>query len=659
MKKLSSLIAISATALISIFWIKPQTKVVHVAAGIVPRFDKFQESAITNCKPGGWLKEFLVRQKSGLTGHPEVLSYPFNSVLWAGTISRENETHGDNWWRYEQTAYYTDGLLRLGYLLQDSALIKKGQEGIYYTLDHPQKNGRLGPELFVSQWPIAVFFRALQAEYMATGNQQIVDALHKHYLSYTPEELGKFKRAIVNIEGALWTYGKTGDKKLLDLAEQAYALGGFELNLKVALSDDKVVLHGVTYMEMSKLPAILYTFTGKQEYLNAAINAMKKLDRDHMLPDGVPSSSEFLAGKNPLNSHETCDITDYTWALGYLLMATGDATWADHLERAIFNAGPGAVSKDFKNLQYFSSVNQVIATGNSNHNKFAHGSTWMAYWPCHETECCAGNVHRFMPNYVARMWMRNNAGGPVAALYGPSTEKVVLSGGQEVNIQETTNYPFASDVNFTFDTSKPVDMPFTLRIPAWCKNAAISINGLPYRGLLKPGSFVTLNRKFKKGDQVTIKLPMALKLVTDEQYGNYVERGPLLYAYAVPEKVKTDTATYKNLGGKKSHDPNFPALDIQPAGAWNYMLAINAKNFNQKAKVIQTGRSAYPLDPGQSPIEIKVPAHTVAGWGLLEGRYTPELPDGKSVKAGAKTTIITLVPYGSTRLRVTDFPKSQ
>jgi rhamnogalacturonyl hydrolase YesR len=70
-------------------------------------------------------------------------------------------------------------------------------------------------------------FRAMQAEYMATGDQRIVDALHKHYLSYTPEELGNFKRAIVNIEGALWTYGKTGDKALLDLAEKAYALGGF------------------------------------------------------------------------------------------------------------------------------------------------------------------------------------------------------------------------------------------------------------------------------------------------------------------------------------------------------------------------------------------------------------------------------------------------
>jgi len=45
------------------------------------RFDVFREQAITDVSPEGWLKEFLLRQRSGLTGHPEVLSYPFNSSL--------------------------------------------------------------------------------------------------------------------------------------------------------------------------------------------------------------------------------------------------------------------------------------------------------------------------------------------------------------------------------------------------------------------------------------------------------------------------------------------------------------------------------------------------------------------------------------------------
>lgn len=618
-------------------------------------FSKFQEQPITACTPKGWLAEFLRRQQSGLTGHPEVLSYPYNSCLWAGVIERVGEQHGDNWWRYEQTAYYSDGLLRLGYLLQDSAMVRIARAGIRYTLEHPQSGGRLGPGLFPSQWPIAVYFRVLQAEYDATGDQRILKALHQHYLSYTPEEIGTKKRAIVNIEGMLWTYGKTNDPDLLQLAEKAYALGGFELNLKTASSPDTTILHGVTHMEMAKLPAILYSYTGNKIYLNAALNAMRKLDRDHMLPDGVPSSNEFLAGKDPLQSHETCDISDYTWALGYLLMTTGDATWADKIEKAIFNAGPGAVSKDFKNLQYFSSVNQVIATGRSNHNKHAHGSTWMAYWPCHETECCAGNVHRFMPNYAARMWMRDNKGAPVAALYGPSVERFSMEQGKNtVIITESTGYPFSEQVIFSFDMQNPISMPFTFRIPAWCSAASVTINGKPFSGTLSPGSFVTLNRKFVKGDKIALRLPMAVKIINCGAWGRAVERGPLLYAYAVREKLTIDTATYANLGGKRSADPTFPALAIEPAGPWNY--AISEKDIAAKMRIMKTGSTAYPFDPGSAPLVISIPVRKVRNWNLSEDRYTPPLPVPGTFHCEQAVETITLVPYGSTRLRMTVFP---
>lgn len=621
-----------------------------VAAQQVPaRFDIFREQGITAIRPQGWLKEFLLRQRSGLTGHPEVLSYPFNSVLWAGVIDRIGEQHGANWWRYEQTAYYSDGLLRLGYLLEDTALINRAGAGIRYTLAHPQPNGRLGPQLFTSQWPMAVYFRVLQAEYAATGDARIIDALHQHYLSYTPEEIGNAKRAIVNIEGMLWTYGHTNDPRLLQLAEKAFNIGGFELNLTTASSADTLVLHGVTYMEMAKLPAILYSYTGKKIYLNAAINAMHKLDRDHMLPDGIPSSNEFLAGKDPLQSHETCDITDYTWTAGYLLMITGDGHWADKLERAIFNAGPGAVSKDFKNLQYFSSVNQVIATGQSNHNKFAHGSTWMAYWPCHETECCAGNVHRFMPNYAARMWMQDTLGAPVAALYGPSVNTFAYQGNKCV-ITENTRYPFADQLLFTFNMQQPMQMPFTFRIPGWCKSATILINDQPYTDRLTPGTFVTIRRKFRNNDRILLQFPMTPQLLPWGQWGVAVERGPLLYAFPVPEKMTTDTATYANLGGKKSPDPDFPALDLRPDGPWNYALLLQPEQW----QVIDTNYPAYPFDAATTII--KVPARKVNHWALSDNRYTPSLPARGTFSYASSTDTISLVPYGTTRLRLTVFP---
>ena len=631
---------------------------VDVPVNPTPRFDKFQETQITSIAPQGWLKEFLVRQNTGLTGHHDVLSYPFNTCLWAGMIPRQGG-HGCDWWRYEQTAYLSDGMIRLGYLLNDPALIKDGRAGVEYVMAHPQKNGRLGYDFFTSQWPIAVYFRVIQAEYLATGNPEIIKALQTHYLSYSKDDLIKGHRHIVNIEGMLWTYGKTGDKRLLEMAETAYRAFAGELPMKDCASPKKIVIHGVTYMEKAKLPTILYIYTGKQEYLDAALNALRKLDRDHMLPDGVPSSNEYLCGKDPLQSHETCDISDYTWSAGYMLMATGDATWADHIERAIFNAGPGCVSKDFKNLQYFSSPNQVIAAGDSNQNKYFHGSTWMAYWPCHETECCAGNVHRFMPNYAARMWMRDNLGGLVAAFYGPSVKTLALDGGKQIlKVTEETNYPFSDTITFRFETPERVKFPFSFRIPAWCQAPGVTINGEAYQGELKPGTFVTLNREVAPGDVIKLQLPMPVRLQNWERYGVMVERGPLLFAYPVPEKVTIDTRTYANLRGKKSPSPDFPPLDLRPAGAWNYALAASPETAGKQFQMVETGATGYPFDPATIPVVIKVPAQKVPTWTLQENRFTPSLPRPGHVACAPEAETITLVPYGSTRLRLAVFPSA-
>ena len=93
---------------------------------------------------GGWIEEFLERQASGLTGHPDALSYPYNTCLWNGQIKRNTDSYGCEWWRYEQTAYYSDGLLRLGYLLNNDEFVKKVTDGIEYTLANADENGRLG-----------------------------------------------------------------------------------------------------------------------------------------------------------------------------------------------------------------------------------------------------------------------------------------------------------------------------------------------------------------------------------------------------------------------------------------------------------------------------------------------------------------------------------
>ena len=620
---------------------------------------KFTAGKVSDIQPQGWLHVMMQRQHDGLTGHPEALSYPYNSCLWAGEISRNGEAYGENWWRYEQTAYYTDGLLRLGYEMGAQEMVDKAMEGIEYTLAHPDENGKLGNSTLEGiTWPMSVYFRVLQAKYEHDGDARIPTALEKHYLNFTPDQLAcgiVGGRNIISIEGILWTYGKTGNAKLLQLAEDAWAIQGkFAVDETAILSSEPFYMHSVTFCEMLKLPLLLYAYTGKQHYLDLAMTAVHKVERESMLPDGVPSSAEFLLGDDVYTSHETCDIVDFSWTLSHYLAVTGEAEWADKIERAIYNAGMGAITKDFRALQYFSSVNQFIATGTSNHNTYKHGSTWMAYRPTHETECCSGNVNRMLPNLVSRMWMTDSEGGAVAAIYGPSKATFPTTKG-DVTINCATLYPFESMLIFSVSAAEGASIPLTLRIPTWCSNAYLAVNGSSAGIPLPAGTFVHLPEAVKNGDLVMLSLPMTVEKHTIEGQGVYFQRGPLLYSYAIPQQKVEDTTEYECMHGKKPENPDFKCWNITPTGAFNYAYVGDGQDAAYIAAELQP-TSTIPFDIQDITGWIRIPVKQIE-WALVDDRYTPRLPEqGHLTLVNNETQYIDLVPYGSTELRLTVFP---
>ena len=609
----------------------------------VAPYAAFAEGLINDITPEGWVREILVRQKDGLTGHPEAMSYPFDSCCWAGNLEMSKNPHywGSDWWRFEQSAYYVDGFSRLGYVLDDEELMAKGKANVDYVLDHPlppkpgyvfdestyrgfgfgasraaqiekrkiiaaagRPEGRLGREGDSMGWPFAVFFRTMKTYYEATGDPRVPAALEKNYLTYTPEELSE-GRYIINIEGILWTYALTGNPKLLELAEAVWAL--VPNNMQQYLSDQPMSGHGVTVCETLKLPMLLYAFTGKEIYKDAALKGDSKMEDLNMLIDGIISSSEGLAGVESLASHETCDISDYTWTIGYYLMVTGDASFADRLERAIYNAGFGAVTKDFKAMQYFSCPNQFLCTGSSNHNDYKKAKTWMAYRSAHEVECCIGNLHRYFPNFASRMWMKDRNGQPVAALYGPSSVVYDLGDGVTVKIQEITNYPFEEDIRFKFTfyedgkvSKKPHQMDFTYRVPGWCKASE------------KQG-FQTVSKTWKSGEKFDVNFPMEIEFVKNAVQGESVVRGPLTFTYAIPADWEVDTKVYDYLAGKESKNPDFVNWNITPAGKWNYAIRNSALD---KVRLVKTHSKGFPFDLESVPLKIRVPVTGVKDWDL-------------------------------------------
>jgi len=633
----------------------------------IPLYSRFREILPSNIKPQGWLREFLERQRDGMSGHFAELGYPFDTCLWSGQIQNihlddlfypnaPQKKEFKTWWPYEQCAYLLDALVRLGLLLDDSRLVALFRQNLNYVIGTAEANGHLAQMASVdhSEWPMAVFFRAVAAYQQAHPERKTVAAWHRHYQSLTVADLAEYFRNITNLEGVLQTAVWTGDAALIAKAEAAYRRFDEVLAVKhrtdyyeeigaVKLaSGQKVVNHGVTCCEEIKLPILLYIHTGKPEYLDVAVRGMEKLLHDHLLPTGLVSSEEFLSGTGATRGYESCVITDLTWSLGYYLQATGEGRWADRIEKAIFNALPGSITKDFTAIQYMSSGNQVVMDGFAHRGAFLHGITsWRQYRPNQFPQCCPANIQRAMPNYALRMWLQTPDGAPVAALYGPSEADFQI-GGRSLHLAEVTEYPFSETIRFELHPAEPMTFPFTFRVPEWCHAAAVKCNGRTVKMRLPAGKFATLTRRFAPGDVIELTLPMAAEVKTDRQNNLTVERGPLLYAYPVPcHEVKEEP--------KKRFTPR----RITPAGPWNYALDPQAG-----IEEVATATKGYPFDADGVRLKLRVSAQTITGYDELEsGRYTPDIPLYYRVQN--QKTELDLVPMGATLARIAAFPPVQ
>jgi hypothetical protein len=190
-----------------------------------------------------------------------------------------------------------------------------------------------------------------------------------------------------------------------------------------------------------------------------------------------------------------------------------------------------------------------------------------------------------------------------------------------------------------------------LRIPGWCTEATLLLNGQPLR-TAPGGQVVRLAREWHPHDQLTLRLPMTLRTSNWAHNSRAVERGPLVYALKMREQWSQ---------GKTVEEGSY--FEIKPLSPWNYGLPKAAIEAPQTAfRVVQRPAPAattFLWNAEHAPIELTTIARRLPDWQLVSGvAHQPViLRDG--VYKGAVATqeeAITLIPYGCSKLRVVAFP---
>lgn len=618
--------------------------------------------------------------RNGSTGHlDEVYGKVKNDNGWLGG-------KGDGW---EETPYWLDGAVPLAYLLNDETLKKKVLGYINWTIENQRPSGYFGPitkwerktgnkiteancEKGEDWWPKMVMLKVLQQYHSATGDKRVIPFMTKyfHYQLATLKScpVGKWSewaqsRGADNILIAEWLYRQTKDASLLKLCETLEAQSfpwaswftgrDWVINAATLQNNDAwMTRHGVNVGMGLKDPIVKYVRTGDQKYLASFKTGFNDLMTLHGLPFGVFSADEDLHGNNPTQGTELCAVVESMFSLEEAIGATGSTAYMDALERMTFNALPAQTTDDYNNKQYFQIANQVqIKRGVFNFSLPFEREMNNVLGMRSGYTCCLANMHQGWTKFTSHLWYQAPGNGIAALHFSPNEINIPLGkSGQPVTIKEETNYPFSDEIAFTVTTAKAVNFPFHIRIPGWCREAEITLNGK----LLRKDSgnqIIKIDRNWQTGDRIVLRLPMT---VTTSNWGGNsraIERGPLVYALKLKERWE-----------KQTDEREGEYFNVFPEGDWNYGILESVVKTPAAATSVKNTTAVgndFIWNLAHAPIEIQLPAKKIPDWKISADVAPQPITAREGLYKGrvaAATEQITLIPYGCTKVRIVAFP---
>ena len=398
----------------------------------------------------------------------------------------------------------------------------------------------------------------------------------------------------------LTLYRETKDSRYLDFCLQQGGLGSWDKKIVVGRF---VPVDGHVYAYLTECLAQLelYRLQPEEIFLRSTRRAIKFITaQDGMAISGGVGHHECWTndqdGTGKLG--ETCATAYQIRIYDNLLRLNGNPYYGDIMERTIFNALFGAQSPDGRRLRYYTPLEGKRVFFDL------------------DTYCCPCNYRRIISELPTMGYYRSGRGLAVN-LYTESTAKFNLDNSNSVNIRQETNYPTSGHVVIHLNPATPAKFPLQLRIPRWCRDATVAVNGQVVETPIIPGEFLSIQRQWKPGDRVTLDMPMPWRLVKGRklQAGRAaVMRGPVVFCLnptrnkslqkqdAVNLDVMIDPASLKDLPDTNAVRPGSMVCQVKTCG--------NSKT-SEGSDSVSLRLTEFP-DPGGEATYFRLPDLSVA-----------------------------------------------
>ncbi|KAI6914787.1 hypothetical protein KC318_g461 [Hortaea werneckii] len=632
-------------------------------------------------KPQGWIQEALRREAEGLAGHLyEFYRYVHNST-WLGGEYEYSELH-------EAAPYWYNALVPLAYILEDERLIGQVNGFLDHVLSHQQADGWLGPETDPHArglWARTLLLQGMANHAMAAPEREdeIVSAMHSYvklthrmlsnnftgFLPHADDTFDPYRFGVSRAHeyslSLQWLYENHPRNQSdtiwevmvlmwegASIADSDWRTFFTEQNFTIGASgaEPKKIEHGVTLAEGLRYMAQMYRMNRDKQLVTQTRNAINMTFQYQVGPSGTVIGDEYLGGRSPQRGSELCMTVETMFSTAYLFRLFGDNDYAEKAERAAYNALPAAIMPDWWSHQYVTQTNQPWSQNLSAqpyYNVVPYGNVF-GLEP--NFPCCTVNHPAAYPKFFSSAVLSKGSEKLLHAFLVPFSLDTTINGSPG-KITCNTSYPFGHTLEYEFKAEK--SFTFGVRLPEWMaddlviqtrsQDIAVREHTQDVCWCSIPAGQSKLSVALKKKIQV---LPQPIQGTVAVYYG------ALLYALDIAHTVSETPALNWTDRTPLPADQIVPSVHdhtVLPVQNATWDIAIDPTQIH----AVQDHIGESSAGANQSSVSLFVAATQIT-WPITNG--TAGLPPTPPLEVSGSPFMAKLVPYGSARLHIAEFP---